>query len=32
MAEKYASSTIVKTSAPIELGKLRCADGEEGFA
>lgn len=28
---KYASSTIVKTSMPTELGALRKADGEEGF-
>jgi GDP-D-mannose 3',5'-epimerase len=28
----YASSTIVQTSAPKELGQLRQADGEEGFA
>ena len=26
------SSTIVQTSAPRELGQLRDADGEEGFA
>lgn len=29
--DKYASSTIVACSAPIELGKLRAADGDEGF-
>jgi GDP-D-mannose 3',5'-epimerase len=28
---KYSSSTIVKCSAPTELGSLRQADGEEGF-
>jgi hypothetical protein len=28
---KYSQSTIVKTSAPTELGSLRQADGEEGF-
>ena len=26
------SSTIVQTSAPRELGQLRAADGDEGFA
>jgi GDP-D-mannose 3',5'-epimerase len=31
-AALYAQSTIVKTSAPTELGTLRKADGEEGFA
>lgn len=31
-ASVYASSTIVQTSAPKELGQLRQADGEEGFA
>lgn len=31
-AAQYASSTIVQTSAPRELGQLRAADGEEGFA
>lgn len=30
-ASKYASSTIVKTSAPTELGALRKGDGDEGF-
>jgi len=30
-AALYGSSTIVKTGAPTELGKLRKADGEEGF-
>ncbi|PNW88209.1 hypothetical protein CHLRE_01g019250v5 [Chlamydomonas reinhardtii] len=30
-ATKYSHSTIVQTSAPIELGSLRKADGEEGF-
>lgn len=28
----YSHSTIVKTSAPTELGSLRQADGEEGFS
>lgn len=28
---KYAHSTIVQTCAPIELGSLRKADGQEGF-
>lgn len=28
---KYSSSTIVSTSAPMELGQLRKADGQEGF-
>lgn len=28
---KYAKSAIVQTSAPVELGSLRKADGEEGF-
>eukprot|EP00955_Chlamydomonas_euryale_P003913 40555-Chlamydomonas_euryale.AAC.8 len=28
---KYASSTVVKTSAPTALGGLRAADGSEGF-
>jgi hypothetical protein len=27
----YASSTVVSTSAPKELGTLRQADGSEGF-
>ena len=27
----YAKSTIVQTSAPVELGSLRKADGQEGF-
>lgn len=31
-ASAYASSTIVQTSAPKELGTLRQADGDEGFA
>ena len=31
-AAQYMSSTIVQTSAPRELGQLRDADGEEGFA
>lgn len=31
-ASVYASSTIVQTSAPKELGTLRQADGDEGFA
>ncbi|GIL74086.1 hypothetical protein Vretimale_4953 [Volvox reticuliferus] len=30
-ASKYSHSTIVQTSAPVELGSLRKADGEEGF-
>lgn len=30
-AALYGASTIVKTGAPTELGKLRKADGEEGF-
>lgn len=30
-ASKYASSTIVQTSAPTVLGGLRAADGKEGF-
>jgi GDP-D-mannose 3',5'-epimerase len=30
-AALYGSSTIVKTSAPTELGQLRKADGQEGF-
>jgi len=29
---QYTSSTIVQTSAPRELGQLRAADGDEGFA
>ncbi len=28
---KYSHSTIVQTSAPVELGSLRKADGDEGF-
>lgn len=28
---KYATSTIVQTCAPTELGALRKADGKEGF-
>jgi hypothetical protein len=28
----YSASMIVKTSAPTELGSLRKADGDEGFA
>jgi GDP-D-mannose 3',5'-epimerase len=28
----YSQSAIVKTSAPTELGTLRKADGDEGFA
>ena len=28
---KFSHSTIVKTSAPTELGGLRKADGAEGF-
>lgn len=28
---KYAHSAIVKTTAPVQLGALRPADGEEGF-
>ncbi|CAL5225269.1 g8064 [Coccomyxa viridis] len=31
-AAQYMSSTIVQTSAPRELGQLRAADGDEGFA
>jgi GDP-D-mannose 3',5'-epimerase len=31
-ASVYSQSTIVKTSAPTELGTLRKADGDEGFA
>lgn len=31
-AAQYTSSTIVQTSAPRELGQLRAADGDEGFA
>jgi GDP-D-mannose 3',5'-epimerase len=31
-ASAYAHSTVVKTGAPTELGTLRKADGEEGFA
>jgi hypothetical protein len=30
-ASVYSTSTIVKTSAPTELGALRKADGDEGF-
>lgn len=28
----YSKSTIVAASAPVELGTLRQADGDEGFA
>ena len=28
---KYSHSSIVATMAPTELGKLRKADGQEGF-
>jgi GDP-D-mannose 3',5'-epimerase len=31
-AAAYAHSTVVKTGAPTELGTLRKADGDEGFA
>ena len=31
-ASKYASSTIVGVTAPVDLGTLRAADGKEGFA
>ncbi len=31
-ASAYSQSMIVKTSAPTELGTLRKADGDEGFA
>ena len=30
--EDYSRSTIVQTSAPTEMGSLRKADGQEGFA
>ena len=30
--EDYSRSTIVQTSAPTEMGALRKADGQEGFA
>ena len=30
--EDYSKSTIVSTSAPTEMGALRKADGQEGFA
>ncbi|PNH06094.1 GDP-mannose 3,5-epimerase 2 [Tetrabaena socialis] len=30
-ASKFSHSTIVQTSAPVELGQLRKADGDEGF-
>ena len=30
--EDYSRSTIVSTSAPTEMGALRKADGQEGFA
>ncbi|KXZ42645.1 hypothetical protein GPECTOR_128g548 [Gonium pectorale] len=30
-ATKYSHSTVVTTSAPVELGSLRKPDGEEGF-